>query len=142
MDHAAVAQAAVEKFIAEEARNLADADKRAKAMAGLCILLTQLQEPSVPKELEDAIPSIVELTAHSEDRSIQVIEYDYAMTWVSIQYAWARRLATYMNLHAHQLWPTTRSAPPRLESSLPLNAPRHHRAGQCVCSAVRPVCMH
>ncbi|KAG2444753.1 hypothetical protein HXX76_001497 [Chlamydomonas incerta] len=71
MDTAAVAQAAVEKFIAEEALNLSDADKRAKAMAGICILLTQLQEPSVPKELENALPSIVELTQHSEDRSIQ-----------------------------------------------------------------------
>ncbi|GIL43861.1 hypothetical protein Vafri_1456 [Volvox africanus] len=73
MDTSAVTQAAVERYIREEVSNLQNDERKAQAMAGLCILLTQLQEPSVPDELIDTIPTFYSLLedTQSGDRGIQ-----------------------------------------------------------------------
>ncbi|GLC43330.1 hypothetical protein PLESTB_001339200 [Pleodorina starrii] len=63
MDTAAITQATVERLIRTEVDNLQNDEKKAQAMAGLCILLTQLQEPSVPDELIGAIPFFFSLLA-------------------------------------------------------------------------------
>ncbi|PNH03672.1 hypothetical protein TSOC_010253, partial [Tetrabaena socialis] len=63
MDTAGVTQAVVEGHIKKEVLNLgsADATVRAQAMAGLAVLLTQLQEPCVPPELMAAVPGLCSL---------------------------------------------------------------------------------
>ncbi|GIL81928.1 hypothetical protein Vretimale_1457 [Volvox reticuliferus] len=73
MDTSVVTQVAVERYIREEVSNLQNDERKAQAMAGLCILLTQLQEPSVPDELINAIPTFYSLLddAQSSDRGIQ-----------------------------------------------------------------------
>ncbi|GFR39831.1 hypothetical protein Agub_g325, partial [Astrephomene gubernaculifera] len=74
MDTAALAQVAVERHIRDEVENLKNEERRAQAMAGLCILLTQLQEPSVPEELVSAIPSffaMMEATGDPADPGMQ-----------------------------------------------------------------------
>lgn len=75
MDTAALTQSAVERHIREEVGNLQDESRKAHAMAGLCILLTQLQEPSVPDELLSAIPNFFALLDKADDtadRNLQV----------------------------------------------------------------------
>ncbi|EFJ43516.1 hypothetical protein VOLCADRAFT_121421 [Volvox carteri f. nagariensis] len=71
MDTASIIQSSVEWHIREEVGNLHDDARKAQAMAGLCILLTQLQEASVPDELIGAIPTFLAMLDDSGDRGMQ-----------------------------------------------------------------------
>ncbi len=73
MDTEAIIQSKVEQCIRDEVPHLSgdDQPRRAQALAGTVVLLTQLQEPSVPEELISQIPLLKGLVAH-EDPNLRV----------------------------------------------------------------------
>lgn len=58
----------VEQCIRDEVPHLSgdDPSRRAQALAGIVVLLTQLQEPSVPEELISQLPLLKGLVAHED----------------------------------------------------------------------------